>query len=103
MKPIVFHRDAAAELDEAMNFYESRRTGLGLTFLADSQQTIHLIEQAPVTWPIYGNTALRMCSLKRFPYVIYFLEQDLCIWIAAVAPPEAKTRLLVIAQAILSN
>ena len=30
MKPVVFHQDAEAELDAAMAYYESQRSGLGL-------------------------------------------------------------------------
>ena len=90
MKPVVFHPHAAEELDDAMAYYESRRVGLGLSFQAEVEHVVHLIQQHPERWATYNNTAFRQCSINRFPFVIYYLEMDQYIWIAAVAHQKRK-------------
>jgi toxin ParE1/3/4 len=90
MKPVVFHRDAEEELDGAMAYYESRRKGLGLSFQAEVERVVQLIQQHPQRWAVYKNTAFRKHLLKRFPYGVYYLELDHCIWIAAVAHQKRK-------------
>ncbi len=85
MKPIDFHRDAEAELEAAMVYYEERRRGLGLDFQAEVQKYTDLIQADPLRWPYYKKTDLRKCLLKRFPYTIYYLDLPDRIWIAAVA------------------
>ena len=90
MKPVVFHPHAAEELDDAMTFYESRRAGLGLSFQDEVERVVRLIQQHPERWTVYKNTTYRLCSIKRFPYVVYYLEVDQYIWIAAVAHQKRK-------------
>jgi toxin ParE1/3/4 len=90
MKPVVFHHDAEGEIDDAMANYESRRSGFGLVFLAEVQRVTQLIRQHPQRWAVYKNTVFRKCSLKRFPFAIYYLELDQCVWIAAVAHQKRK-------------
>src|SRR6516162_7231801 len=90
MKPVVFHHDAETELDDAMAYYEARRTGLGLSFQAEVERVVQLIQQDPQRWAVYKNTAFRRHLLKWFPYAVYYLELDHCIWIAAVAHHKRK-------------
>jgi toxin ParE1/3/4 len=90
MKPVVFHRRAAEELDDAMAYYESQREGLSLSFETEVERAVQLIQDHPERWAAYKDTAYRMCSLKRFPYVVYYLELGQNIWIAAVAHQKRK-------------
>jgi toxin ParE1/3/4 len=90
VKSVLFHPDAAEELDDAMAYYESRRTGLGLSFQAEVEHVVKLIQQNPKSGTVYRNTAYRLCSIKRFPYAVYYLELDQHIWIAAVAHQKRK-------------
>jgi plasmid stabilization system protein ParE len=90
VKPAVFHRHAEEELDDAMAYDESRRLGLGLSFHAEVERAVQLIERDPERWAVYKNTAYRRCSVKRFPYVLYYLRLDPCARIAAVAHQKRK-------------
>ena len=90
MKPVVFHPDAATELDHPMAYYESRRDGLGLSFRAEVERVVQLVQRHPERWAVYKKTAYRRCSIKRFPYVLYYLNLDQSIWIAAVAHQKRK-------------
>ncbi len=38
----------------------------------------------------YKNTDYRKCVIQRFPYVMYYMDLDAVIWIAAIA--HAKRR-----------
>lgn len=87
MKPVVFHQDAEAELDAAMAYYESQRSGLGLDLdlQTDIARTIGRIRQHPQLFPLHNEGKLRKSPATRFPYVIFYLELEEHIWIAAVA------------------
>ena len=85
MKPVVFHLDAEAELDAAMAYYESQQSGLGLDFQTDVVRTIGRIRQHPQLFPLHNEGKLRKSTVRRFPYVIFYLELEEHIWIAAVA------------------
>ena len=50
MKPVLLHAAAEAELQDAIAFYESRRTGLGLSFLSEVEHVSDLIQQDPDRW-----------------------------------------------------
>lgn len=43
MRPIVFRRQARRELDEAGDWYEQERSGLGLEFFAEIERLLHCI------------------------------------------------------------
>ena len=73
MKPVVFHQDAEAELDAAMAYYESQRSGLGLDLQTDIARTIGRIQQHPQLFPLHNEGKLRKSPAKRFPYVIFYL------------------------------
>jgi len=68
-----------------MAWYEKQRTGLGLDLLGEVQKALGRIEENPSLGPPYKKTDYRFRLLRRFPYVIYYLELDDSIWIAAIA------------------
>jgi toxin ParE1/3/4 len=85
VKPALFHPAAEAELYDAIAYYESRATGLGLSFQAEVERVVDRIQQHPDRWPAYKNTTYRKCSLERFPFSLFYLELEDVIWIAALA------------------
>ena len=85
MKPLVFHREAEAELRAAVAYYEGQREGLGTEFQTEVEEATNRIARTPQAFPLYGDQGLRKSLLKRFPYTIFYLELDDRIWIAAVA------------------
>jgi toxin ParE1/3/4 len=85
VKPIVFDRRARRELDKAMAWYEKKRAGLGLDFHGEVQKTLDRIEQNPALGSPYKQTDFRFRFVRRFAYVVYYLELDDSIWIAALA------------------
>jgi toxin ParE1/3/4 len=85
VKSARFHPEAAAELEEAVYFYDSRLDGLGQDFLAEVERDKALVQERPKIGAPYRETPMRYFVMRRFPYVIYYREFEDEIWIAAVA------------------
>jgi toxin ParE1/3/4 len=85
VKPVLFHSEATAELEEAIAYYEQRRPGLGAALLDEVQRAASLIEEFPHIGAPYKITDCRHYVLRRFPYVLFYLELPDALWIVAVA------------------
>ena len=63
---VVYHPDAAEELVEYAQFFESRVPGLGSEFLDEIDRAVTLIASAPEQYVLVrGN--IRRFSIRRFP------------------------------------
>ncbi len=61
-----FHSDAEREFDDAVEYYEKCRPGLGLEFAEEVYATISRIMKCPNAWAqLSPNT--RHCLPNRFP------------------------------------
>lgn len=68
---LVFRPEVREELNEAYNWYESQKPGLGDEFLACVDETINRISQMPESYVIaYGD--IRRALVQRFPYAVYY-------------------------------
>lgn len=71
---------AQTEFDEAADWYESQREGLGFDFVAEVERVLLHIEQAAAfpTAPISKGDrfVVRREFVERFPYVVVFVEMD---------------------------
>jgi plasmid stabilization system protein ParE len=76
-------RAAQSEYDDAADWYESRRTGLGVRFVAALQQTIQAIadlpDRYPEVWP-----GVREAPVSRWPYSVYYQVHDDHVMVIAV-------------------
>ncbi|MBV5338795.1 MAG: type II toxin-antitoxin system RelE/ParE family toxin [Deltaproteobacteria bacterium] len=68
---ITFHRAANAELIEAIEWYESKRAGLAIEFLAEIDRCVSLAAERPFQFSIIYKDIRRIVT-HRFPYSIYF-------------------------------
>jgi len=81
---ISFLEIAQHELDEAIAYYNSQRTGLGDEFLLEILRLLDKIGEFPEAWhPISQN--VRRCRLRQFPYGILYQVRESHILIIAVA------------------
>ena len=88
------HADAAAELGAAAVWYEERRAGLGLQFVAAVDRAV---EHAR-SWPhsgaavpeLSGSLDVRRLPVARFPYHLVYLLDDEAIHVLAVAHDHRK-------------
>ena len=67
---------AAKDIEEAFEWYESQRVGLGSEFEAVVDQMVRLLTEMPELGPeLHGD--LRRVLLVRFPYALYYRLGDL--------------------------
>ncbi len=84
MKMIIIHHSAEIELWQAVEYYESKRCGLGLEFEKEVSKALVQIQSAPERWP-KKNHDTRLYLLKKFPYSIFYLDLSDFIWVVAFA------------------
>ncbi len=73
---ITFLPPAERELDEAFDYYEAQKPGLGFEFIVEVWAAIKRIERYPEAWQLISRNA-RRCRTFRFPYgVIYQIRDD---------------------------
>ena len=81
--PIAFSRAASAEFIEATAWYDSKRLGLGLEFIAEIDRCISLASINPLQFAIVKEDIRRVVA-NRFPYSVYFREVKSRIVVLAV-------------------
>jgi hypothetical protein len=77
-----FLQIAKRELDDAVDFYNREKPGLGYEFLWEVFFAIDRIRQFPRAWQTFHEDA-RRCLVRRFPYgIIYVQHEDLIVILA---------------------
>ena len=79
-----FLQIAKAELDDAAEYYNRERPGLGYEFVWEVFFAIDRIRQFPEAWQRFHEDA-RRCLVRRFPYGIVYTQEKECLLILAVA------------------
>lgn len=75
---------ARDELEQAIDFYNQRRRGLGYEFAQEVESAISRILAFPRAWPVVSPRA-RRCRTRRFPYgVIYQIREDEILVVAVM-------------------
>jgi plasmid stabilization system protein ParE len=78
--------EAEAEVQSAATWYEGKRPGLGIEFIAVIDKAFESILENPEACPVWrADRAYRRCFLKRFPYVVFFGISAATVEIIAVA------------------
>lgn len=85
MKPSILDADAEAELDDAIDWYNRQQPGLGLELELEVRRAIVRIEHDPGIGARYESTDYRFYRVKRFPYLMYYMDQPDSAWITAIA------------------
>ena len=80
-----FHPAAEAEHLESVGYFESRRAGLGASYLAEFERIIGAACEAPDRYPIEKQPDVRRIRMKRFPHTILFREASGSVQVLAVA------------------
>lgn len=75
------HPDAAAELDAAVEWYEDREPGLGISLVDHAVAARDSIAEWPDAWPPFAGwnrePLVRSKKLDVFPFrVVYFVSTD---------------------------
>jgi len=78
-----FHPDAELELNDAVDYYEECKDGLGSEFAYEVQKTIQRILAFPKAWQKLDED-IKRCLTNRFPFGIIYYQRDNEIIILAV-------------------
>ena len=81
--PVTFHRAASAEFIEASRWYESKRIGLALEFIAEIDSCVSLASKHPLQFAVVREDIRRVVA-HRFPYSVYFRAEKHRIVVLAV-------------------
>ncbi len=84
MIPYHFHPEAKAEFFEATVFYESRRVGLGATFVTEVERAIAFIRSHPDAGAP-DRLRRRRVPVPGFPYSVVYRHDSESVLIVAVA------------------
>lgn len=87
--PVRFGPEASSELSDAVLWYEDRRAGLGVAFLAAVDVTLESISR----WPRAGarveglteHLDVRRAPVARYPYHVAYLATDDEVLVLAIA------------------
>ncbi len=84
MKKMVFHPDAARELEHSALYYESQGKGLGQRLLRQFELGLTQILERPDAWPPLVYLPIRRYLLRFFPYAIIYKNDPEILYILAV-------------------
>lgn len=68
---LILKSNAHKDLAEAIEYYQSKKKGLGLKFLKCFQKFIERINKNPLHYPLKNNQ-FREAYIQKFPYVIIY-------------------------------
>jgi plasmid stabilization system protein ParE len=81
--------EAVDEVAEAAAWYQGRRPGLEVEFLAEFEGVLPLIENSPASFSrvpdLPAGFVIRRALLPRFPYAVVFMDLGTEIRVLAVA------------------
>lgn len=79
-----FLAPARRELEETVDFYNSRQPGLGDEFAAEVQNTVARVLHNPLAWTKL-SPEIRRCRLRRFPYgLVYQIRPKEILFVAVM-------------------
>ena len=81
--PVVLRDEAQAEFDEAFDYYEGQRPGLGVDFVARVQQVFDRIAANPQMHGVVFAD-IRKAVVKRFPYCVFYRAEAARVEVIAV-------------------
>lgn len=81
--PIVLRDEAIAEFDEAFDYYEAQRRGLGVAFVARVQDVFDRIAVMPQMHAVVFAD-IRKAVVRRFPYCVLYRSDDVRVEVIAV-------------------
>ena len=82
MKPILVRPAAAADIEDAFEWYQTQRFGLGEEFREALRSTLNQIAENPQLYQVI-HRGTRRALLKRFPYGVFFKEYPQVVIVVA--------------------
>ncbi|MCA9551114.1 MAG: type II toxin-antitoxin system RelE/ParE family toxin [Myxococcales bacterium] len=83
MRAVEFYREARLEIEEAVAWYDAQEvSGLGDRLLGEIETALHKARTLPEAFPVVDGRNRRVI-LKRFPYGLFFREEEHGILVVA--------------------
>lgn len=79
----VFHPEAEAEFNAAIDWYEARGPGLGLEFAAEVRAAVGRAVALPLAWQAVDGE-IRRSLVHRYPYGVLYAPEPGRLFIVAV-------------------
>ena len=80
-----FHPIAEAEHLETVAYYESKRAGLGATYLTEFESTMTAICGFPSRFPVERKPDIQRGKMEKFPFNILFRDVSGKVQVLAIA------------------
>ena len=78
--------EAEQEISEAMRWYETKRPGLGVSFLTVLDETFERMADHPRSYPLWKESRpYRKAPTPRFPFTVFFTVGKDIVQVVAVA------------------
>jgi hypothetical protein len=77
--PITFHRAASAEFIEASVWYESKRLGLALKFMAEIDRCVSLAAEHPLQFAVVREDIRRVVANIAFHTAFIFVRRNIAL------------------------
>jgi toxin ParE1/3/4 len=85
VKPIVYLPRARDDLRQIVRYYERQRGDLGKDFRDAVKAAGQVIRRTPQAFAYDDTTETRKYVMRRFPYLIHFVEKDTEVTVVAIA------------------
>ena len=86
-----FHPEAEIEFNEAIDYYEECKSGLGVEFAYEVHRTIERILKFPNAWQKMEGD-IRRSIVNRFPFGVIYYQKEKKIVILAIMQLQRKPR-----------
>jgi plasmid stabilization system protein ParE len=82
-RSLILRKQARREFDEATDWYEQRRAGLGSSFVRSVETVLREIRKHPARYP-WAFRDIREALVPGFPYCVYYREDPAGIVVLSV-------------------
>jgi plasmid stabilization system protein ParE len=96
------HRLVRADLREAFNWYDERKPGLGLEFMAEVRLVCRRLKRNPLRNPA-RFAQVRRANMSRFPYGIFYVIRPEYVVIVAVLHTSRDTAAILAQRHVLPD
>ncbi len=90
--PLVLMPEARAEFDQAFDWYESKKAGLGLDFVDRVQHVFDRISASPEMYATVRQD-VRKARVAQFPYSVYYRIEQAEILVVSVFHGKREPRI----------
>lgn len=82
-KRVIIRPEAESDIEDAYQWYEAQRKGLGENFLLCVEEALARITRNPVIYSVVYKD-IRRILIHRFPFGVFFIEGENSISVLAV-------------------